>query len=168
MVDGRSNFCFVFRHDPALGVSDIVFQADADKLVYFVQRTLGAPVVDSELDLRQIWTQLEAATVEYSQTINSQHARNIMIDMLGQGTGSLSGSEQVYPLGNSVEYSRNLLAQYSNEIGAGSTGQRWLTASITVGPDANWLERWKKSRVQEDSSLRRSRRLQVFRHFELR
>jgi hypothetical protein len=111
--------------------SDTQFQADADKVVYYVQRFLGTPVIDSELDLREIWTAFEQATIEYSQTINTHHARNIMLDLLGQGTGSLSGSEQVFPLNNSTEFARKMTTQYSTELGVGGP-YPWFSSSINV------------------------------------
>lgn len=107
------------------------FQLDADKVVFYVQRNLGTPVMDSELDLRQIWTAFEQSTIEYSQTINSHHARNVLLDLLGQGTGSLSGSEQVFPLNNSTEFARKTTVQYSSEFGAGGP-YPWFTASIDI------------------------------------
>ena len=73
--------------------NDVTFQQDADKIVYYVQRNLGTPVLEAELDLVQLWTNFETATTEYSYAINNHHARNILLDMLGQPTGSLSGSE---------------------------------------------------------------------------
>ena len=109
--------------------ADEQFQQDADRVVYYVQRKLGAPVIDSELDLRDIWTSFENAASEYSQTINTAHARNVLLDMLGQPTGSLSGSENVYPLGNSQEFARKLTFQYAHEFGANSPYE-WKTGSF--------------------------------------
>lgn len=122
--------------------SDTEFQAAADKVVYFVQRKLGAPVMDSELDLRQIWTAFEQATLEWSAEVNKNHARNILLDMLGSSTGSLSGSEQIYVQGNSIEFSRKYSVQYSSEIGASTLGERWFTASITTVPDQQKYDLW--------------------------
>ena len=113
--------------------NDAEFQSDADNIVYYVQRELGSPVLDSELDLRSIWTSFEQATIEYSQTINSHHARNIMLDMLGQGTGSLSGSEQAYALNSSTQFARRYTMQYSHEFGSGGP-HKWFTGSITTTP----------------------------------
>lgn len=110
---------------------DADFQSDADRIVYYVQRKLGTPVMDSELDLREIWTSFENATIEYSQTINTHHAKNILLDMLGQPTGSLSGSENAYPLANSQEFARKITLQYSHEFGANSPYQ-WYTGSIVT------------------------------------
>lgn len=121
--------------------SDSTFQADADKVVYYVQRKLGSPVIDSELDLRIIWTCFEEAAVEYSTTINTHHARNVLLDMLGQTTGSLSGTENVYPLGNSAEFARKASLQYSHEFGANSPYE-WYTASFTTTKNQQVYDMW--------------------------
>lgn len=117
----------------AFGIYDAEeqFQTDADKMVYYVQRNMGTPVLDSEIDLRQIWTAFEQATVEYSSTINTNHARNIMLDLLGSSTGSLSGSENALPLFNTSEFSRKVTLQYAHEFGANSPWE-WRTGSITT------------------------------------
>jgi hypothetical protein len=120
----------------AFGLHDAntAFQADADKIVYYVQREMGAPVLDSELDLRQIWTAFEQATIEYSTTINSNHAKNIMLDLMGRSTGSLSGSEGALPIFNTTEFSRKLMIQYAAEFGANSPYPTY-TASIDLVPE---------------------------------
>ncbi len=120
-------------HPTAFGIYDVdtSFQVDADKVVYFVMRNLGAPVLDEELDLRQIWTAFEQATIEYSQTINTAHARNVLIDLMGQSTGSLSGSENIFPMNNSIEFARKMSTQYSTEVGIGGP-TKWLTGSIAL------------------------------------
>jgi hypothetical protein len=113
---------------------DAHFQVDADKVVYYIQREMGAPVLDSELDLRQIWSAFEQATMEYSTTINTYHARNVMLDLLGRPSGSLSGSEGALPLMNTSEFSRKILIQYAAEFGANSP-YPWFTASINLVPN---------------------------------
>lgn len=121
--------------------SDTQFQEDADKMVFYVQRNLGAPVMDSELDLRQIWMAFEQATIEYSQTINANHARNVLLDLLGSSTGSLSGSENIFPLNNSVELARKFTVQYSSELGVGGPYQ-WYTGSIDLTPGTQKYDLW--------------------------
>lgn len=125
----------------ALYDSDAQFQSDADKVVYFVQRNLGTPVLDSELDVRDIWICFEQATMEYSQTINQHHARNVLLDLIGQPTGSLSGSENVLPLGNETEFARKMSVQYSAELGTGGP-YTWHTASIMLVPDQQRYDLW--------------------------
>ncbi len=114
--------------------ADLDFQRDADNMVYMVQRFLGAPVVESELDLREIWTAFEAATLEYNYTVNLYHGKNILIDLLGQSTGSLSGSEQSLPMGSSVEFARKYALQYNHEFGIQSPWA-WYTASVDLLAD---------------------------------
>lgn len=111
--------------------NDEQFQSHADDMVYYVQRNLGTPILDNDLDLRQIWSAFEQATIEYSSVINTNHARNIMIDLLGTGTGSLSGSENSMPLMNTAEFARRVTLQYAHEFGANSPWP-WHTASITT------------------------------------
>lgn len=112
---------------------DLQFQADADSLVYRVQRELGSPVLESELALYQIWDSFEVATKEWSSTINKHHAKNVLIDLLGSPTGSLSGSENAYVVGNSTEWARRLTVQYAYEIGANSPWP-WNTGSVVTIP----------------------------------
>lgn len=114
--------------------NDSAFRSDADKMVFFIQRNMGAPVLESELDLRQIWGAFESSVLEWSTTINMSHARNIMIDMLGRSTGSLSGSEGALPIFNTAEFSRKILIQYSAEFGVNSPYPTY-TASIDLIPD---------------------------------
>jgi hypothetical protein len=114
--------------------ADAQFRADADKMIFYIQREMGAPVLDSELDLRQIWTAFESATQEWSATINMYHARNVMLDLLGQSTGSLSGSEGALPTFNTAEFARRILIQYSAEFGVNSPYPTF-TASIDLIPE---------------------------------
>lgn len=111
--------------------SDPLFQRDADNVVYYVQRNMGTPILDGEIDLRQVWSAFEQATIEYSSVINTHHARNIMLDLLGSGTGSLSGSENAMPTMNTAEFARKITLQYAHEFGANSPWP-WHTASITT------------------------------------
>lgn len=120
---------------------DTVFQADADKVVYFVQRNLGSPVVESELDIREIWTSFEQATIEYSGLINTYHARNVLLDLLGQSTGSLSGSENIFTLGNQTEMARKYSLQYSSEFGSGGP-YKWFTHSVDLLAGQQQYDLW--------------------------
>lgn len=116
----------IFDNDPG-------FRADADRVVYFIYRNLGAPILDQEIDLRQIWTAFEEATQMYSQEINAGHAQNVLLDLLGTGTGSLSGSENIYPIMNTTEFARRVTIQYSAEAGTNSPYPTY-TASVRLRP----------------------------------
>lgn len=148
--------------------NDLEFQADADKMVYFVQRSLGAPVIDSELDLREIWGAFEQATLEYSQTINTHHARNVLLDLLGTSTGSLSGSENIYPIANQVETAKRMAIQYSHEFGAGGP-YRWFTGSIDLVPGQQKYDLWSSSlsaAVEAEGGVNRTVRVRKIHHYE--
>lgn len=121
--------------------SDTQFQADADKLIYFVQRNLGTPILESELDVREVWSAFEQATMEYSQTINTYHAKNVLLDLIGQSTGSLSGSENIFPLGNQTEFARKQSIQYASELGVGGP-YTWYTASIVTVEGQQKYDLW--------------------------
>ncbi len=125
----------------AIHDADPQFQIDADRVVYYVQRNLGAPVLESELDARQIWTAFEQAAIEYSQTINANHARNVLLDLIGSSTGSLSGSENIFPLNNSIELSRKYTMQYSSELGVGGP-YPWYTGSINLVTGQQRYDLW--------------------------
>jgi hypothetical protein len=114
--------------------ADDQFREDANEVIYFIQRMLGTPVLDSELDVRQIWTAFEASTMEYSSMINNHHARNTLLDHLGRPTGSLSGSEGSLPLFNTAEFSRKVLIQYAAEAGVNSPYPTF-TSSVDLVPN---------------------------------
>lgn len=76
--------------------SDLDFQIEADNMVTFVLRRLGDDILSVELTQQQIWLCFEEAFLEYGAIINTHQARNQMQSFLGQATGSLSGSEQLY------------------------------------------------------------------------
>lgn len=127
----------------AMGIfdADPIFQEDADKMIYHVQRNLGTSEIESELEARQIWGAFEQATIEYSQTINSAHLRNHLLDLLGSPTGSLSGSENILPLNNSIELARKYTMQYSSELGVGGP-YPWYTGSVTTVPGTQKYDLW--------------------------
>src|SRR3990167_801566 len=77
--------------------SNTDFQSDADKMVTFVKRSLGDDLLSVEIGKKQIWSCFEEAVLEYSALINTWQAKSQLADFLGQATGSLSGSEQLYP-----------------------------------------------------------------------
>lgn len=145
--------------------NDPIFQADADKIVYFVQRNLGTPVLDAELDLRQIFTAFEQATLEYSQTINSSHARNVLLDLLGSSTGSLSGSENIYTENNSMNFTRKTTIQYSSEFGANGN-LHWFTGSITLVAGQQKYDLWPAVSGAVSGTVGKGVIIRTVRHYE--
>ena len=76
--------------------SDSQFASDADRMVDFVQKKLGYPVLDVYLSCSQVYASFEEACLEFSAVTNAYQARSALVSFLGSPTGSLSGSENTY------------------------------------------------------------------------
>jgi hypothetical protein len=100
--------------------SDSVFQTEADAMVTFVKRRLGDDILSVELTKKQIWASFEEATLQYSRIVNEYQAKSQLNNWLGQATGSLSGSEQIYPKEN-LEYLARFAEPYAMEAGIGGS-----------------------------------------------
>jgi len=100
--------------------SDTVFQTEADAMVTFVKRRLGDDILSVELTKKQIWAAFEEATLQYSRIVNEYQAKSQLNNWLGQATGSLSGSEQIYPKEN-LEYLARFAEPYAMEAGIGGS-----------------------------------------------
>lgn len=100
--------------------ADIQFRTDADKIVLWVKRSLGDDVLSVEITKKQIWSCFEEAMLEYGSIINQYQAKSQLYNFLGGPTGSLSGSEQLYPR-ESLEFLVHLAEPYAVEAGLGGT-----------------------------------------------
>lgn len=94
------------------------FQVDADKMRIYVKRFLGDDVLSVELTSKQIWGCFEEATAFYGATINTFQARNQLLSLLGQATGSLSGSEQLY-IHETLQFLERQAEPYAGLAGTG-------------------------------------------------
>lgn len=81
----------IFDADPA-------FQHDADLIADYVRKKLGEPVMVVHLSSSQIYAAFEEACLEYSAVVNSYQAKSVLATMLGAATGTLSGSENKFPM----------------------------------------------------------------------
>ena len=70
----------VFDNDPH-------FQEDAEGVALYVKRRLGDDILSVELTNRQIWSNFEEATFEFSKQINAHQAESYMSNILGLSTG---------------------------------------------------------------------------------
>jgi hypothetical protein len=108
------------------------FQNEANYIVDFTGRKLGAPVMEVHLSASQVYAAFEEACLEYSAMVNSYQAKSALTQFLGSPTGTLSGSENKYP-------SRNLAMQlamadaYAAEANVNSS-QPLLTGTIVLMP----------------------------------
>ena len=77
--------------------TDTNFQTEADAMITFVKRKLGDDILSVELTKKQIWACFEESFLQYGSIINEYQAKSQLTDCLGTATGSMSGSEQLYP-----------------------------------------------------------------------
>ncbi len=112
--------------------TDTDFQTEADGVVTFVKRRLGDDILSVELTRKQIWAGLEEATLEYSRLMNEYQVKSQLNNWLGQSTGSISGSEQLYPREN-LEYLIRFAEPYAVEAGIGGSYNSF-SGSITLVP----------------------------------
>ena len=66
---------------------DLHFQEDADSIVLYVKRRLGDDIMSVELTNKQIWTNFEEATLEFSKNVNAHQAESYMSNLLGLQIG---------------------------------------------------------------------------------
>lgn len=98
--------------------ADADFANDADKLLTWVKRKLGDPVIDVELSSSHIYQSFEEAAIEYSAITNQYQAKSALASFLGSATGSLSGSENKYP--HSLwEFTRRQAEKFAEEARVG-------------------------------------------------
>lgn len=103
------------------------FQAEANSVVTFVKRKLGDDILSVELTNKQIWANLEEATLEYSKFINEHQSESYMSNIMGISTGSLEdngklvgphGKEQQFPR-ETLEYLVRRAEPYAEQAGSG-------------------------------------------------
>ena len=104
--------------------SDTAFQQEADNLITFVKRKLGDDILSVELTKKQIWANLEEASLEYSSILNQYQAKSQIVQFLGMPTtgsdGHMSGSEGRYPREN-LDYLTRFAEPYAFEAGTGGS-----------------------------------------------
>ena len=102
------------------GVFDLEsdFIAEADKMIVFVKRKLGDDVLSVELTKKQIWANFEEACFEYGSILNQYQAKSQLVNWLGYATGTLSGSENLYPR-ESLEFLTRFAEPYASEADVG-------------------------------------------------
>lgn len=102
------------------GVFDLEsdFISEADKMIVFVKRRLGDDILSVELTKKQIWANFEEACFEYGSILNQYQAKSQLVNWLGYATGTLSGSEQLYPR-ESLEFLTRFAEPYASEADVG-------------------------------------------------
>lgn len=128
-----STFATTLNPTP-FGVFDLEtdFISEADKMVVFVKRRLGDDILSVELTKKQIWANFEEACFEYGSILNQYQAKSQLVNWLGYATGTLSGSEQLYPR-ESLEFLTRFAEPYASEADVGGSYNQ-ISGSILLDP----------------------------------
>ena len=100
--------------------SDETFQSHADSMIPFVKRKLGDDILSVELTRKQVWACFEEASFEYSKLVNEYTTKSQLSNLLGISTGSMSGSEGLYPR-ETLEFLMRKAEPYIAETGVGGS-----------------------------------------------
>ena len=107
------------------------FKIDANNIVTFVKRKLGDDILTVELTKKQIFSNFEEATLEYSAILNQYQAKSQLVNFLGFATGSImSGSEEKY-IRENLEFLNRAAEPYAMEAGIGGSYNS-ITGSIQL------------------------------------
>jgi len=108
-----------FDDDPA-------FIADADSMVEYVRRRLGAATVSTEITEHDVYACFEEATFEFSSYVNVYQARDLLLDYIGVPSASVDGQ-------NIPHHSMRLMRHYTQayEMGFGGGSYTLHSASTT-------------------------------------
>jgi len=100
--------------------SETDFIGDADNIIVFVKRKLGDDILSVELTKKQIWSNFEEATLEYSSILNQYQAKSQLVNYLGYATGSMTGGEEKFVREN-LEFLGRFAEPYAMEAGIGGS-----------------------------------------------
>lgn len=124
---GSSSF---FPGDTPFGFYDnqYDFQTDADRVVTYVARRLGYPIMDVELQDLNFYAAFEDAVTTYGNELYAYKVRENYLSIEGSPTASNLNHELITPnFASVVRYTE----QYGEEAGTGGT-TTWYSASIPL------------------------------------
>ncbi len=136
---GSSSF---FPGDTPFGFYDnqYDFQTDADRVVTYVARRLGYPIMDVELQDLNFYAAFEDAVTTYGNELYAYKVREDYLSIEGSPTASNLNHELITPnFASVVRYTE----QYGEEAGTGGT-TTWYSGSIpvTAGKQDYDLKTW--------------------------
>lgn len=112
--------------------NDPDFQCDAESIAVWCGYRLGFPVVDVELQQVNFYAAFEEAVSEYGTQVNIFQARDNLLNLQGQSTGSnINLSGKLLP--NTLRGIIRLAKDYGTEVGAGGLNS-YYTGSIQLEP----------------------------------
>lgn len=106
------------------------FQEDAEAVAKWAAQRLGFPMTDVELQETNFYAAFEEAVNEYGAQLNTFQARDNLLNLSGQATGSNTNLSQKY-VPQTLKGIFKLAKAYGVETGAGGT-QKYYTGSITT------------------------------------
>ncbi len=107
---------------------DTQFQIDAVKTADWCAKRLGYPIVDIELQEKNMFACFEEATSEYSAQVNRFNIRENLLNLQGSSTGSSFTGKQVK---GGLDATIQIAKQYGSEAGSGGD-INWYSGSISV------------------------------------
>jgi len=145
---GSSSF---FPGDTPFGFYDnqYDFQTDADRVVTYVARRLGYPIMDVELQDLNFYAAFEDAVTTYGNELYAYKVRENYLSIEGSPTASNLNHELITPnFASVVRYSE----QYGEEAGTGGT-TTWYSGSIpvTAGQQDYNLKTWASASLGLDN-----------------
>lgn len=108
---------------------DPEFQEDAESIAKWAALKLGFPIVDVELQEINFYTAFEEAVNEYGAQLNTFQARDQLLNLSGQATGSNNLSQKYIP--QTLKGIFKLAKAYGTEVGSGGS-QKYYTGSIEL------------------------------------
>jgi len=110
--------------------SDAQYQADGPKVANFCARKLGYPVMEVELDDRNLYTCFEQAVTTYGNELYLFKIRDNYLALEGTNTGSALNNTVITPnLSNII----TIAEAYAGEAGAGGY-TTWYSGSLPLTP----------------------------------
>lgn len=105
------------------------FQCDAEATAQWAAYRLGFPITDVELQEVNFYAAFEEAVNEYGAQLNYYQARDQLLNLQGQPTGSVNLAQKYVP--STLRGIFKLAEAYGTEAGTGGQ-QTWYTGSISV------------------------------------
>lgn len=122
---------------------DPVYQADGPRVANFCASKLGYPIMEVELDDRNLYTCFEQAVTTYGNELYLFKIRDNYLSLEGSNTGSTLNNTVITP---SLNSQITLAEAYASEAGAGGY-QTWYSGSIPLiaGKQDYDLTAWAKA-----------------------
>ncbi len=108
---------------------DSEFQSDAEATAQWAAIRLGFPITDVELQEVNFYACFEEAVNEYGAQLNFYQARDQLINLQGQPTGSVNLAQKYVP--PTLRGIFKLAKAYGSETGTGGY-QTWYTGSVSA------------------------------------